>query len=674
LVQHCNKGVRVQAERVPDFLQQGRLRLLLFGGKGGVGKTTCAAATALLLARQHPTQSFLLVSTDPAHSLVDCFSGSTSLQNLTLCEIDPQQSLLRFKQRNQQHLRTIALRGTFLDQSDVDQLVDLSIPGLDELMALLEIENWVKQDRYACIVVDTAPAGHTLRLLDLPALMLRWIDALDAMLAKYRYMVQLYRGAYHKDAVDTYLDDTLSDLSNLWTLLRSPEQCRFVPVMLAEALSIHVSAVMLSELERLGLPIREVVVNRLLGPQAHCPHCAEQGVRQTLAIDALTRMFSKYVFWGVPLFLDEVLGTERLSTFWEQVLPLTHVLHDAGIATTGGETQCASEPAVASNPAPLPSASIKLILFAGKGGVGKTTLACASALRLADERGGKEILLFSIDPAHSLGACLGCKIGPQETRVAPRLSVIELNAQAEYDALKKMYADELRGVFDRDESQSGIDLAFDRDVIERMLDVAPPGLDEMLALTRIVDLMDRNRYDLFVLDTAPTGHLIRFLEMPDLIEQWLKAFFSLFLKYRAIFWLPSIVEMMTKLSLKMKKFKRMLTDARQSMLITVTIPTEMAFSETGDLLAACDRLGVAIPILFVNMVTPPSSCPTCAALHRGQQTVLDRYQRACAGRHLGLVFRQPEPHGLARLRALGGALYQAPSADNAISIQRRELP
>ncbi len=648
----------MQAEAVPGFLQQERLRLLFFGGKGGVGKTTCAVAAALSLARQHPTQSFLLVSTDPAHSLLDCFAGSAPLPNLTICEIDPQQSLLRFKQRNQQHLRTIALRGTFLDQSDIDELVDLSIPGLDELMALLEIETWIKQDQYACIVVDTAPAGHTLRLLGLPALMLRWVDALDAMLAKYRYMVQLYRGAYCKDEVDIYLDDTLSDLSNLWTLLRSPEQCRFVPVMLAEALSVHVSELMLHELVRLGLPVQEVVVNRLLGPQAHCPHCAEQGLRQAKAIDALTHIFSTYVFWGLPLLLDDVLGTERLLTFWEQARPLVPVLLEACNAATDDELACAPAPVLVSNPAPMPSASLKLILFAGKGGVGKTTLACASALRLADELGSKEILLFSIDPAHSLGACLGYQIGPQETRVASRLTVIELDARVEYDTLKKIYADELRAVLDRGESQAGIDLAFDREVMERMLDVAPPGLDEMLALTRIVDLMDRNRYDLFVLDTAPTGHLIRFLEMPELIEKWLKAFFSLFLKYRNIFWLPRIVEVMTNLSSKMKIFKRMLIDARQSMLVAVTIPTEMAFAETGDLFAACERLGVAVPVLFVNMVTPQSSCPTCAVLHRAQQAVLDRYQRTCAKRHLGLVFRQQEPQGFERLRELGSALYQ----------------
>ena len=306
---------------VPDFLQEEGVRLLLFGGKGGVGKTTCAAAAALYLARKHPASSYLLVSTDPAHSLVDCFAGDPPLENLALREIDPQDCLVRFKARHEEHLRTIAMRGTFLDQADIAQFLDLSMPGLDEMMALLDIVAWVKDDRYACIVVDTAPAGHTLKLLGLPSLMRRWVAALDAMLAKYRYMAQLYRGAYRKDAVDLYLEETLADLKNLWTLLRSPKRCRFVPVMLAEALSIHVTRVMLNELERLGLPVREVVVNRLLPAQTGCPLCAEWASRQMTAIEELTQVFSRYAFWGLPLFLDEVRGTERLLTVWAQVRP-----------------------------------------------------------------------------------------------------------------------------------------------------------------------------------------------------------------------------------------------------------------------------------------------------------------------------------------------------------------
>ncbi|MBI2317285.1 MAG: ArsA family ATPase, partial [Betaproteobacteria bacterium] len=189
-------------EARPEFLRMEGLRLLLFGGKGGVGKTTCATAAALCLARKHPARSFLLVSTDPAHSLADCIAGCPPVENLTLRELDPQESLARFKAQHEEHLRAIALRGTFLDQADVAQLLDLSVPGLDEVMALLEIVAWVREERYACIVVDTAPAGHTLRLLALPALMRQWVSALDAMLAKHRYMARLYRGTYRKDAVD----------------------------------------------------------------------------------------------------------------------------------------------------------------------------------------------------------------------------------------------------------------------------------------------------------------------------------------------------------------------------------------------------------------------------------------------------------------------------------------
>ena len=200
--------------------------------------------------------------------------------------------------------------------------------------------------------------------------------------------------------------------------------------------------------------------------------------------------------------------------------------------------------------------------------------------------------------------------------------------------------------------------------MQRMLDLAPPGLDEMLALTRIVDLMDRGRYDIFVLDTAPTGHLLRFLEMPELIEQWLKTFFGLFLKYRQVFWLPKVSQMMVELSKRVKLFRRLLVDSGQAALVAVTIPTEMAYEETKDLAAACARLDVGIPILFVNMVTPPSMCPTCAALRRLEQPLLVRYEAVYAGQHVAQVFRQQEPRGLERLRALGRALYRVSDSSN----------
>ncbi|MBI4720315.1 MAG: ArsA family ATPase [Chitinivibrionia bacterium] len=605
-----------------------------------------------------------MVSTDPAHSLADSFAGPSPLENLTLCEMNPQDSLDRFKARHDEHLRAIALRGTFLDEADVTQLLDLSMPGLDEIMALLEIADWVKEERYACIVVDTAPAGHTLRLLGLPALMRQWVAALDAMLAKHRYMMRLYRGAYRKDPVDLYLEETAADLTNLGALLRSPGRCRFVPVLLTERLSIVITRMMVAELEKLNLPVREMVVNRLFPPSlalpldgggeggGDCPACAEWASRQTVAIGELKQAFPRYTPWGLPLFLKEARGVERLSSVWQHARPLTQPAFRVPPSAFGAQLG----PAV-DHPASLPPPSMKLLLFAGKGGVGKTTLACASALRLAEEWSGKEILLFSIDPAHSLAACLGREIGPREVLVARGLTAIELDAQAEYERLKQDYAEELTGIFERVTGQTGIDLAFDREVMERILDLAPPGLDEILALTRIVELMDRGRYDLFVLDTAPTGHLLRFLEMPELIEEWLRTFFGLFLKYREVFRLPRISRMMVELSKRVKRFRRILIDPDQAALAAVTIPTEMAYAETNDLVAACERLGVAAPVLFVNRVTPPSSCPACSALRREEEPALRRCKEAFAGRHCTVVSRQGSLRGVERLSALGRTLY-----------------
>jgi arsenite-transporting ATPase len=145
--------------------------------------------------------------------------------------------------------------------------------------------------------------------------------------------------------------------------------------------------------------------------------------------------------------------------------------------------------------------------------------------------------------------------------------------------------------------------------------------------------------------------------MPELIEKWLKTFFSLFLKYQKLFWLPKTSQRMVELSKNMKAFRRMLADPMRAALMAVTIPTEMAHAETADLIAACERLGVAVPILFVNMVTPASSCATCSALHRAQAPVLQRFQTMCADRHLALVFRQEEPRGFESLRELGRTLY-----------------
>lgn len=632
----------------PAFLRDLTTRLLLFGGKGGVGKTTCAASTALTLARRCPESSFLVVSTDPAHSLADTVARSTLPPNLALIELDAAERLEAFKAAHGAKLKEIAARGTFLDDDDIRQLLDLSFPGLDELMAFLEISRWVDEGRYACVVVDTAPWGHTLRLLEMPALIGRWVGVLDALLAKHRYMKKLYHGSYRRDALDQFLLDLSASVKRITATLRDPMRCRFVPVLLAEPLSVTETSGVLDELERLKIPVTELIVNRLY-PDTDCPVCATGRDGQRREIKRIYDQMSGYVIWGLPLLPDEILGCERLEALLEQAreLPTVNALPCPPV----------SAPPQVVAPPPLPAPEIALLIVAGKGGVGKTTLACATALRLAGERPARKLLLFSTDPAHSLSACLNRAVGPEPTPIAPGLTAMQIDAQAELEALKRRYAHDVERALAS--LLPNLDLTFDREVMERILDLSPPGLDEVMALARATEFLTGGAYDALVVDAAPTGHVIRLLEMPELVDRWLKVLFGLFLKYKHIFQLPEVAEQLVQLSKNLKRFRALLADPKRACLYAVAIPTEMAYEETSDLLTACARLKVSVPVLFVNLATPESDCRLCSALRRHESRVERKFRETFPGPYQAVVYRQGAPCGVEQLDGWGGALYEA---------------
>src|SRR6056297_958616 len=117
----------------PIFLVDPCLKLIFFCGKGGVGKTTCSLATALYRANKFPSQSILLLSIDPAHSLMDILAGEEYPQNLTIHEFDAQVGFLEFQKEHQEKIKQILLQGTFFDEDDLNQFIDLTFPGLNEL-------------------------------------------------------------------------------------------------------------------------------------------------------------------------------------------------------------------------------------------------------------------------------------------------------------------------------------------------------------------------------------------------------------------------------------------------------------------------------------------------------------------------------------------------------------
>ena len=649
---------------VPAFLEDRRLQLLVFAGKGGVGKTTCATAAALHLAQRSPASSFLLVSTDPAHSLADSLADLVPPGNLKVLELDARACLTTFKKKHNDELREIAARGTFLDDEEINRFLDLSLPGLDELMAFLEIAGWVENRRYHCIVADTAPSGHTLRLLAMPEFLRKWLDMLDTMLAKHRYMKLVFAHSDQRDELDAFLDDLAGAVKQMEGLLQDSLRCRFVPVMLAEAMSIRETVSMVKEAGRLKLPMTDIVINRLY-PDNSCAVCRDERLRQIRELRDLFGQthLSRFALWTIPLYAEEVRGRKALESFWDQV----------GIITKA--PGAASPPSAillrrveAGDRCALPNTT--LLIFAGKGGVGKTTLACATALQLARASGGKRVLLFSTGSAHSLSSCLEMEIDSRPKVVISGLTAMEVDAEEEFEALKTQYAGDIGKFLESMSSQ--FDLTFDREVIERILDLSPPGLDEVMALTRVTALLASGNYDVLVLDSASTGHLIRLLELPEIIDQWLKIFFDLFLKYQQIFRLTKFSQELVTLSKNLKRLKQSLNDPATAALYAVSIPTDMAYEETRDLLAACKRLGIGVARLFLNLFTPPSDCGLCSALYRRESLVRDKFQQSLPGKDFTLVYRCGETRGLRRLGELGQALYQSADVESRVYAHWRQ--
>jgi arsenite-transporting ATPase len=621
--------------------------LVLFGGKGGVGKTTCAVAAALHSARAFPLDNFLLVSTDPAHCLRHCLAGEPPA-NLQLLEVDAAASLARFKEDHGQMLREIALRGTPLSEEEVRQFFDLSLPGVDELMAFQEITARMEGGSFRTVLVDTAPMGHTLRLLGLFEVMRRWFGGLDAMLAKHRYLTALYRGTDEPNQVDAFLAGMERSLGRLASLLRDQRACLFVPVLLAEHLSVLQTRRLLDELGKLRVPVADLVVNRVFPANTTCPVCRAGRRQQDEYIRRIEQEFAGHRLWQLPLRGAEVRGAERLTSLWDEFSPLQAQTWDAPADTP---------PQRVEQPLPLPNPEVRLLLIAGKGGVGKTTVACATALRLAEANPGKEVLLISTDPDHSLAGCLGLPVGSQEVRVCAGLTAVEVDAAAEFARLKTLYADEIGQFFGGLSRQHAVSLEFDREGLENVLDLTPPGLDEVMALTRVAEMVEAGGYDIFVLDTAPSGHFIRLLEMPQLIQDWLKVLFGVLLKYRSIFRLPRTSELLVGLSKGIKALQSLLEDPRRGQVFAVSILTQLAFEKTAELLAATRKSGIVTSALILNLATAPAPCPLCTDLAEAEAQVCRRFREAFAPLAQPVVYRCGELRGLDRLRKLGRALY-----------------
>ena len=251
-------------------------RVVLFGGKGGVGKTTVSAAAALHFAG---TRKTILFTTDPASNLSDLLGGSPSGDGrLVVEEIDADALYATFLDRNLEFFLEAGDRGTYLDRDELRRFFALSVPGVDELMAWMHIGELVEANPDALVVVDTAPTGHTLRMLSSSAHFRQLAMALDALQEKHRAMVRQFTRRASHDALDDFIADFEARADARRQLLSDPERTAFVPVTLPEPLVTEQTIRLVDALPELHVPF--VILNRV---HEECDAAAAAHARKALA-------------------------------------------------------------------------------------------------------------------------------------------------------------------------------------------------------------------------------------------------------------------------------------------------------------------------------------------------------------------------------------------------------
>lgn len=650
------------------------LKLIMFGGKGGSGKTTSAAATALYLHEIDHHRKLLIMSVDPAHSLADSFDTAVDInkvtpiaENLWCLEIDAQQLLADYKARYGGVIKEIADRATYFDRQDIESFFDLSLPGLDEVMAIIRIADLLKSGEYDLIVLDTAPTGHTTVLLSLPQQMEQWIRLMDMLMEKHRYIVRAMTGRYREDECDAFIENQRSDLSRVRALLSDERTTEFVPVTIPQPISILEVESLVQTLAHNRVPVKNVIVNQV-ADERECPFCQSRAEQQQIYIRDLERKFASFNLVRVPVLPRQIRGRQRLMEYAQILFEEDKTLIQAMV----------SRPARSVDKDRHPRLSLEgrsFTIFGGKGGVGKSVIAAASALQLARTRPGQKVLIFSTDPAHSLGHVFGQNIGNRITQIGQmdNLYALEIEGRQLLEDFKRELRDDIEEAFNRFLGGS-VDIKFDREIMQELLSVTPPGLDELMALRKIVDLLQGGEYDLFVLDSAASGHLLRFLELPHLAREWLNATFRLLLKYKGLgavrFY--NATERLIELSRGIREVIATLSDPQRTKFVMITIAEAMAVSEAEDLASSLDKLKIPSSTIIVNMVVPPTQCAFCAAQREEQTECIDEIE-AKFPNHTVIylpLFAQPVRgmDGLTMLaRTLYGHIGEANGSDEPVS-------
>ena len=300
----------------------------------------------------------------------------------------------------------------------------------------------------------------------------------------------------------------------------------------------------------------------------------------------------------------------------------------------------------------------RVVFFGGKGGVGKTT--CSSAFALGASQRGRSVLLVSTDPAHSTEDIFERRIGAEPRQLTERLWAVEIDADRE----STRYIDRVKADIDKMFSPTVVRQA--RKQID--LAAASPGLAEVALLDRMIDLIvandtARSRYDLIVFDTAPTGHTMQLLRMPEAMTTWIQAL----VKHRkALLEIDHITDDQRSaaaqadpvLSALERRYQRLVdlrayvTDRGRTSFVLVTIPERLAIDETARAAESLRETALDVGGLVVNRVLPPGLSGEFYAARKAQEDeyVSEIGRRFPKMRRVSVEQLPRDVHGLEPLR------------------------
>ena len=363
--------------------------------------------------------------------------------------------------------------------------------------------------------------------------------------------------------------------------------------MLPEALSLEETRDGLAGLRRAGIAVAEIVVNRVTPPPpGPCALCAGRRSRKAAILDAAARALR-----GIPLRVVAARGggaARRSRPCAGSPARCSGLRH---VRMPVAPRRCARprrEGATARRPALAPGWSSRtpwwLSALMPPGGACSSSEGRAAWARRRPRppppwpspptaRGHRPVLLLSADPAHSLADVLAAPLGDDERAVPgapPRLRARELDADRALAAARERYRGAVDQLFDALRGGSNLDPAFDRAVVQDLIELAPPGIDELFALVAVTEaLTGEGKADapsVVVLDTAPTGHALRLLALPDAAREWMQALLSVLLKYREVVGLGRLAQELVDVSKQLRSLAALLRDPARTAFVAVTRP------------------------------------------------------------------------------------------------------